>query len=87
MQEEIRVLSQKISKDDSYTSFQLSDGRELCLERCMNGFDVALYDSHQMLLGEKVCTNSNLEEDPYDHIVIKALSIAQKLLTLPVEKV
>ena len=38
-------------------SYKMPDGRELCLESCLNGYDVALYDSNQNLIGEKICTN------------------------------
>ena len=35
-------------KDDKY---------EVCLESCLNGYDVAIYDLNQNLIGEKECTN------------------------------
>jgi hypothetical protein len=35
-------------KDDKY---------EVCLESCLNGYDVAIYDLNQNLIGEKTCTN------------------------------
>jgi len=34
----------------------LEDGREICLEACFNGYDVAIYRD-QELIGEKECTN------------------------------
>jgi len=30
---------------------------EVCLESCLNGYDVAIYDLNQNLIGEKTCTN------------------------------
>lgn len=35
-------------KDDKY---------EVCMESCLNGYDVAVYDLEQNLIGEKKCTN------------------------------
>jgi len=32
------------------------DGREVCLESCMSGYCVAVYDSEQNIIGEKTCT-------------------------------
>ena len=41
-----------------YFSHILPDGREVCLESCLNGYDVAIYDKEGgNLIGEKVCTN------------------------------
>lgn len=41
-----------------YFSHILPDGREVCLESCLNGYDVAIYDREGgNLIGEKVCTN------------------------------
>ena len=37
---------------------KLEDGREIDLEACLNGYDVALYDKNLDLIGEKVCTNT-----------------------------
>ncbi len=31
---------------------------EVCLESCLNGYDVAIYDNNQNLIGEKECTNT-----------------------------
>ncbi len=36
---------------------KLDDGREVDLESCLNGYDVAIYDKDLNLIGEKVCTN------------------------------
>jgi len=35
----------------------LADGGEICLESCLNGYDVAIYDKERNLIGEKKCTN------------------------------
>lgn len=40
-----------------YFASGLSDDREVCLEPCLNGFDVAIYDKNKDLIGEKTCTN------------------------------
>lgn len=40
-----------------YFSHILTDGREVCLESCLNGYDVAIYDKEGgNLIGEKTCT-------------------------------
>jgi hypothetical protein len=39
-----------------YFSYIFEDGRELCLESCLNGYDVAIYDKEKNLIGEKICT-------------------------------
>jgi hypothetical protein len=36
---------------------KLEDGRGVCLERCLNGYDVAIYDTKLDLIGKKVCTD------------------------------
>lgn len=61
-----------------YYSYK-TDSVELCLERCLNGYDVALYDNHQELLYPKVCTNltglySSLEA------IRRALTLAEGLV-------
>ena len=41
-----------------YFSYILPDGKEIRLESCMNGYDVAIYDKEGgNLIGEKTCTN------------------------------
>jgi hypothetical protein len=35
----------------------LPDGRQICLESCMSGYCVGLYDQKQELLVKKTCTN------------------------------
>src|SRR3989304_6839056 len=38
--------------------FTYTDGKyEVCLESCLNGYDVAIYDVNKDLVGEKECTN------------------------------
>ncbi len=49
---------------------------EICLEPCMNGCEVAFYDSEQELIFPKECTNTL---NPLDGPT-KALKIANKLL-------
>lgn len=36
---------------------KLEDGREIDLEACLNGYDVALYDKDLNLIKPKVCTD------------------------------
>jgi len=36
---------------------KLDGGGEICLESCLNGYDVAIYDKNLDLIGEKTCTN------------------------------
>jgi len=33
------------------------DGREVCLESCLSGYCVGIYDKNQNLIGEKTCTD------------------------------
>ncbi len=40
-----------------YFSHKLPNGNEICLEACMSGYCVGLYDKNQELLKDKVCTN------------------------------
>lgn len=41
-----------------YFSHILSDGKEVCLEACMGGYCVAIYDKEGgNLISEKTCTN------------------------------
>jgi len=41
-----------------YFSHIMPDGKEICLETCMGGYCVALYDKEGgNLIGEKTCTN------------------------------
>ncbi len=36
------------------------DGYEVCLEPCLNGFDVAIYKNKDLVI-EKVCTNIDID--------------------------
>ena len=59
----------------TYYSYKF-DRYEICLEKCLNGFDVALY-LNSFLVGDKVCTNiSNLSNQTL--IKEEALRIANK---------
>ena len=41
-----------------YFSHILPDGKEVCLEACFNGYDVAIYDKKEgNLIGKKTCTD------------------------------
>lgn len=40
-----------------YFSHKLPDGREMCLEACVAGYCVGLYNKRGDLLGKKICTN------------------------------
>lgn len=41
-----------------YFSHILPDKKEICLESCISGYDVAIYDKEGgNLIGEKTCTN------------------------------
>lgn len=41
-----------------YFSHILPDGKEVCLEACMSGYCVAIYDKESgNLIGKKTCTN------------------------------
>ncbi len=57
---------------------KLPNGKELDLESCLNGYDVALYDEKLNIIGDKVCTN--LEQTGF--AILKALEIGNKLLNL-----
>ena len=39
----------------TFTHFT-EDGREVCLESCLGGYCVGIYDKHKNLIGEKACT-------------------------------
>lgn len=61
-----------------YFSAFLPDGNEVCLESCLNGFEVAIYDKSKDLIGEKVCTN--LTNFIGDVAFIEAIILANKKL-------
>ena len=72
-----------------YFSCDLEDGREICLESCLNGYDVAIYRNKE-LIGKKVCTNLEgmLESQIMPGFSVmsgealeKAIEIANKLLS------
>lgn len=42
-----------------YFTTKLEDNREVCLEACLNGYCVGVYDENQNLIGEKTCTDIN----------------------------
>ena len=65
-------------KDDKY---------EICLEPCMNGYEVAIYDLRQDLLKPKICTNleGSMDIMPGFNMVqgealLPAVKLANKLL-------
>lgn len=61
--------------EHTYISFK-RDGKEIAIENCLNGHEVAIYDDQQELLEAKRCTNSPMRtyEDS-----IKALHTALSL--------
>lgn len=62
---------------------KLKDGREINLEACFSGYDVALYDSNLDIIGEKICTemNQNVPMDFLRHMALdKAVQIANQIL-------
>lgn len=65
-----------LDSGDFYFSYKFNR-KEICLEKCLNGFDVAIYDDNQGLLEPKVCTNSDGSETAKS-IVARAVSIADK---------
>ena len=71
-----------------YFSCILADGKEVCLESCLNGYDVAIYDREGgSLIGEKTCTNIEGMIEAPSEALEKAVEIAnQKLEDLKNEK-
>jgi len=66
-----------------------NDKYEICLESCLGGYDVAIYDLNQNLIGEKECTNIERMEEMQivpgfslgtGEALEKALEIANKKL-------
>ncbi len=65
-----------------------NDKVEICLESCMNGYDVALYDLNQELLKPKICTDVDMSlrmvapgfSMQTGGAIEKALEIANKLI-------
>lgn len=67
-----------------YYSYK-TDKNEVCLEPCLNGFDVAIYDLSQNLIGAKTCTNMTISSIFNTSIqvhsaFIRAVDIASKQL-------
>ena len=70
--------------------YKLKDGREVSLESCMNGYDVAIYDKDLNLIGEKTCTDIDFIRCEYKkksdfflklgEALIKAVDIANNKL-------
>ena len=74
---------------------KLEDGREVDLESCLNGYDVAVYDKDLNLIGEKVCTDIEgmklMQIMPgfsmgTGEALVKAIKIANELLSTLKEK-
>jgi len=70
---------------------KLDDGREVNLESCLSGYDVAIYNKNLDLIGDKVCTNiegmMEMQIMPgfsmgTGEALEKAVKIANKLLKL-----
>lgn len=68
-------------KKDGYMSFK-GKKVEICLEPCLNGCDVAVYDLNQNLLEPKKCTDLELEKlNLLQRVVetrVKALEFAEE---------
>ena len=80
---EVKFLSPEISDLTHYFSSEITIRRkiyEVCLEPCLNGFDVAVYDDLNLVLPKK-CTNLDNGDSPElsGTSVIKALDIANDL--------
>ena len=50
------------------------NGYSICIEPCLNGFDVGLYQN-KILIGEKICTNCTNSNK--ENALEKALNIAK----------
>ncbi len=62
-----------------YFSYK-TDNVEICLEPCLNGLDVAIYDLNQELLEPKECTNFKKMTETLPEILDKGIEIANRLL-------
>ncbi len=60
----------------AYFSHTLEDGREVCIEPCLNGFDIAIYNLDKDVIGEKTCTNM----DGYQYQLIEAMKRAIEIV-------
>ena len=50
------VLHVSTTSMGHHFSHLFDDGNEICLESCMSGYCVAIYDNRQELIGTKTCT-------------------------------
>ena len=62
-------ISQFEPTDIGYISYKFGKF-EICLEPCLNGFCVAIYDNKQNLLEPKKCTKLTLKPDQLSNVVI-----------------
>jgi hypothetical protein len=75
----------KITLEGGYSYFSYKHPNfEICLEPCLNGFDVAIYSNEQELLDSKQCTDMELP-DAMDKtsqfiVIARALKIANELM-------
>lgn len=67
----------------AYLSYRFA-GMEVCIEPCMHGADVALYDSDQTLVGKKTCTNLDGRADALLALA-EAVRIANEIIADYVE--
>ena len=59
--------------------FSYKEGKyEICLEMCLNGYDVGLY-IYESLIQDKICTNLEMGTKRTYEALNKALKIANKL--------
>ncbi len=61
----------------TYFSYEFS-AFEICLEPCLNGFDIALY-RNQNLVFDKICTDLDLSTTPWPQVYEKAVQLANDL--------
>ncbi len=65
-----------------YFNCILPDGKEVCLESCLNGYDVAIYNKENgELIGDKTCTNLKAEEYEFWDAIDKAIEIANQKIS------
>jgi len=67
---------ESFKKKDGYMSFT-GKKVEICLEPCLNGCDVAVYDLNMDLLEPKYCTNLNLQ---YMEVIDQVIKIREAAL-------
>lgn len=65
------------------------DMRQVCLEPCLEGFDIGIYDDDEYLIGEKRCTdlanvNANMVfgEEVHPQALERAVEIANEMLAV-----